>query len=239
MAKKTAAAKGYSIESIRKVTRLMMEARTAYMQKDIDNIKMAISAGNRKIGRVLNVSLPPIMTCANCKECMHFCYDIKACLQYPNTVIDARVRNLVILLKDRDEYFSRIIAKIARRRMNKYFRWHVAGDIVDADYFDRMVQVARLFPEWIFWTYTKNYTVVNAWIAANGGTRAAVPSNLHVMFSEWRGLPMVNPYGMPEFSCHFPDEPEPATFKCPGNCDVCKLAGRGCVAGENVHADLH
>ena len=217
----------------------MMEARTAYMQKDIDNIKMAISAGNRKIGRVLNVSLPPIMTCANCKECMHFCYDIKACLQYPNTVIDARVRNLVILLKDRDEYFSRIIAKIARRRMNKYFRWHVAGDIVDADYFDRMVQVARLFPEWIFWTYTKNYAVVNQWIADHGATSDAVPSNLHVMFSEWRGLPMVNPYGMPEFSCHFPDEPEPATFKCPGNCDVCKLAGRGCVAGENVHADLH
>ena len=115
----------------------------------VENIPMCISEGNKKIGKTLNVSLPPIMTCANCKECKYLCYDVKACLQYPNTVIGARVRNLVILLKDRDEYFNRIQDKLNRRKTNKSFRWHVAGDIIDYDYFDRMVNMAEKNPGFI------------------------------------------------------------------------------------------
>ena len=87
------------------------------------DIKMCISVGNKKIGRVMNVSTMPILCCGNCKECSKLCYDIKACLQYPNTVIDARMRNTVLLRKDRDEYFRRIDAAISRRRKNKFFRY--------------------------------------------------------------------------------------------------------------------
>lgn len=239
MAKKTEKATGYQLSSIRKVMRLANEKKHRYMTMAPELIKECVSSGNRKIGRVMNVSLMPIMTCANCKECMHFCYDIKACLQYPETVIDARMRNTCLLWLDRNEYFSRIENRIARRRKNKYFRWHVAGDIVDIDYLDRMIGIARRHPDFIFWTYTKNYRVVNEWIAANGGTRAAVPGNLSIMFSEWRGLEMVNPYGMPVFACRFPGETAPFEYQCPGNCDVCKASGRGCVVGESTYADLH
>ena len=221
-------AKGFSLDSIRKVK---------YMGRDLASIKMCISSGNRKIGRVMNVSLMPVMTCGNCKECKHFCYDIKACLQYPNTVIDARMRNTVLLLRDRDEYFHRIDVAISRRRINKFFRWHVAGEIVDIDYLSRTCDIARKHPDFVFWTYTKMYDTVNAFIDANG--RDAIPSNFHIMFSEWKGLPMNNPYGMPTFSCHFPDEPVPDAFKCPGNCDICKATGRGCIAGETTYNDLH
>ena len=147
----------YSKQSISKVDNLMAARRAYYAPIAVDHIKMAISTGNRKIGRVMNVSLPPIMTCANCKECKYLCYDVKACLQYPNTVIDARIRNLSVLMKDREEYFARIDAAMSRRRKNKYFRWHVAGDIIDSDYFDRMIKNAQHHPDFVIWTYTKNY----------------------------------------------------------------------------------
>lgn len=230
----------FSNESISKVIGLIKDCINVYDSKKLSDVVMCISKGNKKIGRVMNVSLPPIMTCRNCSGCKHYCYDIKACLQYPNTVIDARVRNYTILMKDRNEYFSRIEKAIERRRAHKFFRWHVSGDIIDIDYFDHMVKIARLHPDFIFWTYTKNYSAVNEWIANNGNNRNAIPKNLSIMFSEWRGMAMDNPYNMPEFSVVFKDDIEkPVGFYCPGNCDVCKLSHRGCIAGENVYCHEH
>ena len=230
----------FSVESIKKVSKEMQETRKVYEEKPVEEIKLCISTGNRKIGKTLNVSLPPIMTCANCKECMFYCYDIKACLQYPNTVIDARIRNLVILMKDRDEYFNRIEKRIIRRKTHKAFRWHVAGDIVDVDYFDRMVGIAKRHPDFVFWTYTKNYAAVNAWIAENGGKKDAIPESLSVMFSEWRGLKMDNPYELPEFRVIFEGEAEPENaWICPGNCDECLASGRGCPNHETGYVHEH
>lgn len=216
--------------------------RASYADVPTELVPLCISNGNRKIGRVMNVSLPPVLACGNCRHCMRYCYDIKACLQYPHTVADARIRNWVILSRDRNEYFRRIEEKISRRRRNKYFRWHVSGDIVDRDYFERMVGIAYLHPDFVFWTYTKMYWIVNAFIADGG----RIPENLHIMFSEWDGVEMDNPYGMPEFTCKMKDgnrnhAPEyfDSLYKCPGNCDICKECGRGCLAGETTYADEH
>lgn len=232
----------FSTESINKVIRLAHESRTTLDTKSVDDIKLCISAGNRKIGKVMNVSLMPIVTCSNCAECMYYCYDVKACLQYSKTVIDARMRNTVILQKNRAEYFRRIDSAISRRKVNKFFRWHVAGDIVDYDYFENMVAIARKHSDFTFWTYTKNYNMVNCWLAYNG----KLPQNLIVMFSEWDGVELNNPYNMPTFSCklkagnkNHPAEYFETLYKCPGNCDICKACKRGCIAGENTYADEH
>lgn len=227
----------YSEKSLKKLVKLMKNQGKVLAKIPVEDIKMAISKGNRKIGRVMNVSLPPLLSCANCSGCSKLCYDIKACLQYPDTVIDARMRNLTILQKDREEYFRRINDAISRRRLHKFFRWHVAGDIIDADYFARMVEIARRHPDFKFWTYTKNYAVVNRWVDENG--RDAIPANLSVMFSEWRGMPMDNPHGFPEFRVVFKDETPPAGFYCPGNCDVCKEINRGCIVGETTYCNEH
>lgn len=234
----------YSNESIKKVVNLMCGTMGATKDTPVNDIKMCISTGNRKIGRVMNVSLPPIMTCHNCRECKHYCYDIKACLQYPNTVIDARCRNYAVLSKNRNEYFNRIDIAMSRRRKNKFFRWHVAGDIVDYDYFCRMVENARKHSDFVIWTYTKHYAVVNEWIRINGIT--AMPENLHIMYSEWDGMPLDNPYGMPIFTVKMQagnknHKPEffDNLYKCPGNCDICKIYRRGCMSGENTYCDEH
>ena len=230
----------YTLETIRKVIHKYVALRKVYDPMDVEDIKLSISDGNRKIGRVMNVSLMPIVTCKNCGECRFFCYDIKACLQYSN-VIDARTRNTVIMKKDRNEFFRRIDDKMSRRRANKFFRWHVSGDIVDLDYLARMVENARNHPDFTIWTYTKNYDVVNAYCILYG--KESIPENFSIMFSEWKGLEMSNPFGFPVFACRMPDENEleyaRKMWKCPGNCDVCKEAGRGCVKGESSYTDLH
>ena len=232
----------YRIESVKKAVHDLRETTNSYRAvirgQGSGAVTMCISKGNRKIGRVMNVSLAPVLTCANCSECKMLCYDIKAVLQYRN-VTDARARNTALLLEDRNEYFRRIDAAISRRRLHKFFRWHVAGDIVDRDYLARIVDIARAHPDFVFWTYTKNYAVVNEYCKTRGG-RVAIPENLSIMFSEWRGMPMVNPYGFPEFSVVFKDdEHKPTGHYCPGNCDVCKATRRGCIAGETTYCHEH
>ena len=228
----------YSVESLRKLVSLMNKRRDFYARMPLDEIKPCISCGNRKIGMVMNVSLPPILSCANCSGCSRLCYDVKACLQYPNTVIDARMRNYALLMRDRARFFALIDAAISRRKKHKFFRWHVAGDIVDGDYFDRMVDIARRHPDFTFWTYTKNYRVVNNWVDAHGGMDA-VPRNLSVMFSEWRGMPMENPHGFAEFRVVFKDETPPKGFYCPANCDICKAGKCGCIARQTTYCMEH
>lgn len=231
--------------TIEKVLSLLRTAIAYWMSLPVDLIKMCISSGNSKIGRVLNVSLPPVISCSNCSKCMYYCYDIKALIRYTVTVVNARARNWAVLVKDRDEYFRRIDEKLARRRSRKFFRWHVSGDIIDIDYLDRMVKLARKYPDFRFWTYTKHYALVNAYHRANGG-RDAIPENLVIMFSKWDGVPMENPYNHPIFACRMkdgnvdtPEEFFRKTFKCPGNCDYCTEHFRGCVAGESAYTDQH
>ncbi len=235
----------YKPETIKKVIDNAVKLTAMYREKGLGAVKISISKGNRKIGRVLNVSLMPVMTCGNCKHCKEICYDIKACIQYKN-VIDARVRNTILARHDRERYFAEIRKACKHRKKNLFFRWHVAGEILDAEYFEEMVHIAREFPKFRFWTYTKMYEIVNAWCDKNG--KENLPSNLSIMFSEWKVqledgsyivVPFPNPYNFPVFAVRFKGEEAPKMHKCPGNCDICKETGRGCPYGESSYADEH
>ena len=235
-------------ETLKKYADALQKAIAAYMETDPAAIPMCISAGNDKIGHAFNVSLPAILTCGRCSHCAPYCYDVKTCNFRPN-VIDARARNYVILHLYRERYFREIREKLRRsRRKNPCFRWHVGGEIPDAAYFAEMVSIAREFPAVRFWTYTKVHYIVNEYVRTHGGSRAAaIPENLHVMFSVWSGMPTENPYNFPTFECRLaagnPEHPDPEYWqhvhKCPGNCDICAAAGRGCVVGESSYADEH
>lgn len=201
-------------------------------------VKMSISTGNTKIGRTLNVSIAPILSCGNCKECMRTCYAVANMIRRGFDVKNAWVKNYVLLLMNRDEYFQQIRDKIRRRRKNFFFRWHVAGDIIDADYFARMVEIAKEFPHFKFWTYTKMHHIVNAFCDMYG--RDAIPENLNIMFSVWE-KEIVNPYGFRRFIFVPRDAKEkPKGFYCCGNCDICKEKNVGCVGYQcDVYANEH
>ena len=234
----------YKIERIAKLLKDAKNLEITYKKQGADKIHVCISKGNRKIGRVMNVSLMPVITCANCIECKFYCYDIKACIQYTNTVLPARMRNTVLARDNMKEYFHQIDEACTRRKKNKFFRWHVAGDILNTEYFENMVEIARKHPDFIFWTYTKNYKVVNEYCEKYG--RSAIPFNLSIMFSEWDGMPLINPFNFPVFACKMKngnknrtEESFKGMHKCPGNCDICKENHRGCPYGESTYADEH
>ena len=227
----------YSPETLKKAIDGLKKAIAYFMTTAYTLLRIHISQGNKKIGRVHNFSLAPVISCANCKQCMHYCYDIKAVLQYGNVRI-ARAENYVMMVKDMQQTFAQIEKYISKKRKNKFFRWHVSGDILSMEYFAFMVEIAWLHPDWIFWTYTKNYAAVNQFIDKYG--RKAIPKNLTVLFSVWKGLPMDNHNGLPTFECVMKGETPPSdVWECPGNCDICKEAHRGCPYGESAWVNEH
>ena len=228
------------LETMHKYVELANSAMKAH-RANLVNLSVCISKGNRKIGRCMNVSLLPILTCGhNCKVCNRICYDLNACLQYGN-VLNARARNTVLAIYDRDRFFSQIDDAMNRRRKNKFFRWHVGGDLLDLDYFSRIVENARRHPDFIIWTYTKQFDLVNEYVSTHGGTKEkAIPNNLSIMFSEWEGLPMDNMYGFATFTCILKGRAFPSDrYECNGNCEFCIANGVGCPYQMNSAVHEH
>lgn len=235
------ATKGFKTETVKKIVNKLnysVKLYREYLEKG-EEVKIVISSGNSKIGKCMNVSLAPIITCGNCKECKCFCYDVKACLQYTN-VVNARAKNTALFRYDRENFFNQLWQKMSRKKTNKYLRFHVSGEIVDVNHLEYMIETAKRFPDFTIWTYTKMYHVVNEYIRMHGENKSCIPSNFTIMFSEWKGLPIVNPYNMPVFRCVYPEEKKPENcFRCPGNCDFCKANKCGCVCGMSSYVDLH
>lgn len=211
--------------------------------ENVAKVHFTFSYGNRKIGKTLNINTLAVATCgAMCTKCgcVYYCYAIKDAMRFRD-VLDMRARNTALLRKDRERYFAEIAEGIARHKSYEFIRWHVSGEIADVDYFAHMVDIARRFPSRRFWTYTKQYAFVNLYVAEHGGSiAAAIPSNLVVMFSNWDGFPMDNPYGFPVFYTVLKGHKAPAGFyRCGGNCDFCKEHNCGCVAGMSSCVDEH
>lgn len=210
-------------------------------KNDIGAYHVRVSYGNKKIGKTLNFNTLAIFggcggMCGKC-GCFKYCYAIKDAIRFP-AVLRSRAINTVLSMLDRDRYFNEIAEQIKRHKSYKFIRFHVSGEIRDIDYLIHMIDIAKQFPDRIFWTYTKQYGIVNAYCDQYG--KDSIPANLTIMFSEWDGYPMDNKYHFPEF--HFipkgRDIPQ-NVFICPGNCDYCKQHNCGCVNGCTAYVHEH
>lgn len=200
----------------------------SYMDQNQDKpAALHISGGNAKLGSIMNISLPPVVTCHNCKGCKDYCYAVRSYNRLPGTAA-AWNENYMLFLTDPDRYFSEISRAVKTQR---FFRWHVSGDIVNIDYLMGMIRVAAENPKCEFLAFTKAYQTVNAVIAG----LADIPSNLHLLFSAAPGVEMPNPYKIPECHINFAD-PSLNTYSggaeyeyhCTGNCTECAINGCGC-----------
>lgn len=200
----------------------------------MENTKISISNGNSKMGKIPSVSLPPVKTCAEGCTCAKKCYAAKLCRIYP-TVKNAYDRNLSIWENDPVEYFRQVDEVV---KMSRFFRLHVSGDFPSADYFRDVVALARRNRHCEILAFTKRYDIVNAWIWRHGAQPDSLPKNLHVIFSEWDGMTMRNPYSLPVAHVVFKgSEPCETWTECTGNCETCAKSGSGCWGlgyGEHV-----
>lgn len=190
-----------------------------------------ISPGNSKLGAILSVSLPSVLTCRVC-ACQKKCYARKL-ERMRKSVAAAYAHNLSILQNDPDVYWREVEAAIM---MSRFFRFHVSGDIPDMDYLIHMVDVSARNQHCQILCFTKKYELVNEHIERHG----PLPNNLHMIFSGWVGLKMVNPFSLPEAHVRYRDgttTAAPGARDCGGNCTECAVTDGGCWSlktGEQV-----
>jgi protein gp88 len=196
---------------------------------------VCISQGNRKLGCVMNISTTPGRCCPKGVPCASDgCYANKAYWLYPGTRAAWR-RNEQLAKHHPDDYFGQIAAQVAQAKP-RLFRWHVAGDILNADYLRGMCRIAAANPHTHFWAFTKNFDVVNRY-----EDHEAVPSNLVIVFSAWPGMSFSNPHGHRVAWMQDGTEtrvPEDA-IRCPGNCETCGLCYELSGIGRDVVFHKH
>lgn len=183
--------------------------------------KISISKGNKKMGEIKSVSLPPIVTCASNCTCAKKCYAAKLCRIYKN-VKKSYEQNLEILNNNPGEYWGQVEKVL---KTSRFFRFHVSGDIPNKEYLGKMVETVRNNPHCDVLVFTKQYDFINEMI--DDGME--IPSNLHIIFSEWEGMNMNNPHNMPVAHVIFRGNKAEDNWKiCTGNCLECAVNGENC-----------
>ena len=209
------------------IAKTVSNSKAYNQQHDGDGAKIHISAGNTKLGAIMNISIPPVVTCHNCGSCSKYCYAVRSYNRFTSTAAGWN-ENYLLFLTDPARYFMERSAAV---KLQRFFRWHVSGDIVNGAYLDGMIRVAEDNPKCGFLAFTKAYQIVNAAIAAG----AIIPANLHLLFSAAPGVEMPNPYRLPECHINFAD-PSQNTYTggaeyvhhCNGDCTECAVNGCGC-----------
>ena len=175
-------------------------------------MRIKISDGNSKIGKIPNINLPPGVTCRADAKCYHEgCYARKAYRMYPSAKA-AWDANWEFYQEDPEEYFAELSAWLLVREP-KLFRYHSSGDIPDQWYLDKMVELAKKHTNINFLCYTKRYSF----------DFSARPDNLQIILSTWPGMPLPTnrklPWAFLEMDYRNPENSY--YFKCPGNCSDC------------------
>lgn len=187
--------------------------------------EISMSNNNSKTGKAcLNIAFP-LATCRPDAPCREGCYAGKGCQQIA-VVQGAYYRNLRLYYDDPDNFFEQIYCKIKFSGLPKV-RWQDSGDMPDAEFFDRVVDLCNRTPDVKHMLFTKKYEIVNNYLDKNG----KLPDNLNVLFSAWHRLWEVpNPHDLGIAYVDFhdktlnPDFPKNA-FRCPGRESTCSACG--------------
>ena len=185
-------------------------------------MKLTISPGNSKLGKIPNISLPPIAACGNSKQCAKECYAVKPYRMYPN--VKKAWNNNFVLHRLNLSYVDVEIRKFLDKKKPKYFRIHVSGDFLNQKHVDMWAGIAEDYKGTQFLAFTKMFNLT-------------FPSskNFRIYFSVWptmnraeyedflqdKPVAVVTAEDLKEYHkedlryLHFPKV-------CPGSCSDCK-----------------
>jgi len=191
-------------------------------------MNVTISKSNSKLGNIHNVSLTPVKSCVVGVPCIKDCYAQKAYRQYP-IVRFTWDKNLILAKNYRNVYFGDIKEYLSTVKV-PVFRWHTAGDILDQNYADNMVMIARDFSNTKFLAFTKQY----------GLNYSNLPSNLSVVLSVWPNWKMPE-NDLPKAFMQDGNEtriPDDA-IECTGHCEGCFVCWDLTNSGKSVYFHKH
>lgn len=184
--------------------------------------------GNQKLGKsIFNINLPPVLTCNPEAPCFKECYGRKGHFLFA-AVQNSMMRNLFAFCQDPKQFFEDIAYQT---KLSTYVRWFGNGDMPNEEFLAGMCRVARKNPNVRYLSFTKQYKIVNNYIAKGH----KIPRNLRIVFSSWKDWKPENPYNFPTTWVRFPETgkakaensaynsliPNKA-FKCPSNCAECQ-----------------
>lgn len=210
------------------------------MSHSIKVAGLTIMRGNNKLGKVLNISLPPCKTCSPDLPCYKDgCYGIRF-YKLRKGCRNAWEGNWEVANNDRANYML-AIQEVLTKFKPAMFRWHVAGDMPDTAYLREIAYVAAWTGDTKHLVFTKKYGMLN-----RAMTRGAIdlPDNLSIVVSAWPGLEMPE-----ELRARFavawmkdPKNPDPRIPKkamhCDGGCETCGLCWK-IKPGKSVYFDKH
>jgi hypothetical protein len=153
---------------------------------------MNLSLSNTKIGKNLirsaSFGLKAGLTCDGAGDCLGGCFALGGNYLYPS-VANAQARRLESSLKD--DFVATICEEIKKLRLGA-IRIHDAGDYygdhkfnqggsaLESKYLDKWIEIAKLNPTVIFYSYTKSVhffkSTVDTW-------KKVLPSNFVITFS--------------------------------------------------------
>lgn len=202
---------------------------------NITDRHIKLSYGNRKTGSLVpSISLAPVLDCRNCSACARGCYAVRHIMCY-GTSREMVANNSAIVHGDLPRYFKEIDAA---SKFLRFFRYHVAGDIISPAYLTGMVDVAIKNPQCRYLAFTKCYDFVNNYLDDH---TEGFPKNLHIILSEWRGVEVPNPHNLPTSRPVWKGEKIDGIL-CKGNCSECAAFNCGCWTlkkGERVLFEAH
>lgn len=112
-----------------------------------------LKRGNEKLDNsVLGFSITPVKSCLNCSTCKNSCYALGPYNRYPNC---KKSWDYNFELSKTGEFTKHIIDQLSRVRIISAVRIHVAGDFFSQEYINSWVKVAKAYPKYKFYTYTK------------------------------------------------------------------------------------
>lgn len=180
--------------------------------KDVEE-KVSLTQGNSKVGDDVwcyNTSI--WYTCRHDCECFKGyidangvqvkppCYAQAGLYQIPSNQAGYTANHKFTLSHTAEEIATALLLIMKSNPNIKKFRWFTCGDFT-SKVLEAAIIIAKARPDVEFWAYTKKYQLVNKYCHEHGG-RAAIPSNLVIVFSHWLNhdgtyFPMVNIYRFP------------------------------------------
>ena len=106
--------------------------------------------------------------------CSH-CYAHKGRYGFPavQSALHRRLESIGLPL------WADVMSELIVRTGNQWFRWHDSGDLQSSDHLDAICRVCRLTPDVHHWLPTREYRIVQEYIAAGN----PIPNNLNIRLS--------------------------------------------------------
>ncbi len=126
--------------------------------KTIEKDYLKVSFGNSKLPKgTMIFNLPAVITCPlRTPLCEKSCYALKAEVQYRHVVPQARHHNLDRVRKG---LFKGLMIEAIQKHHKKIkaIRIHESGDFLSQSYLNDWFAIAKEFPEFKFYAYTKSF----------------------------------------------------------------------------------